>query len=76
MPPAGLEPAISAGERPQTRALDCVAIRIGINIIEVEIEFYICLFYRKHNGMHEESVNAQIPPPRTSAQTSLQNSPI
>jgi len=39
MPPAGFEPAISAGERPQSHALDCVAIGIGINITEVEIGF-------------------------------------
>jgi len=39
MPPAGFEPSVSAGERPQTHALDCVAIGNGINIIELEIGF-------------------------------------
>jgi hypothetical protein len=29
MPPAGLEPAIPAGERPQTHALDRAATGIG-----------------------------------------------
>jgi len=61
-PPAGFEPTVSTGERPQTHALDCVAIGIDINIIEVEIGFYICLFYKKHSGTQEESVNAQTPP--------------
>jgi len=30
MPPVGFEPTISAGERPQTYALDRVATEIGI----------------------------------------------
>jgi hypothetical protein len=29
MPPVGFEPIISAGERPQTYALDCAATGIG-----------------------------------------------
>jgi hypothetical protein len=31
MPPAGVKPVIPAGERPQTRALDCAATGIGIS---------------------------------------------
>jgi len=30
MPPVGFEPTISAGERPQTYALDCVATGTGV----------------------------------------------
>jgi len=32
MLPAGFEPAIPAGERPQTHALDCAAIRTGLYV--------------------------------------------
>ena len=32
MPPVGFEPTISAGERPQTKALDRAATGIGIYI--------------------------------------------
>ena len=38
MPPVGFEPTISAGERPQTYALDCAATGTGIfNYIEKQI---------------------------------------
>ena len=33
MPPAGFEPTISAGERPQTYALDRAATGIGISYL-------------------------------------------
>jgi hypothetical protein len=39
MPPAGLEPAIPASERPQTYALDRAAIGIG------QGQLYLYLFY-------------------------------
>jgi len=32
MPPVGFEPTISAGERPQTYALDCAATGTGFSI--------------------------------------------
>jgi hypothetical protein len=34
MPPVGFEPTISAGERPQTYALDSAATGIGLAVIE------------------------------------------
>ena len=34
MPSVGLEPTISAGERPQTHALDCAATETGNYILE------------------------------------------
>ena len=34
MPPVGFEPTISAGERPQTYALDRAATLAGVNIID------------------------------------------
>ena len=36
MPPAGFEPTISAGERPQTYALDLTATGTGIYTYEVQ----------------------------------------
>jgi len=33
MPPPGFEPTISAGERPQTYALDCAATETGFNSV-------------------------------------------
>ena len=38
MSQAGFEPTISAGERPQTYALECAAIGIGL-LIEQSIKF-------------------------------------
>jgi hypothetical protein len=35
MPPVGFEPTISAGERPQTYALDCAATGTGVYYILV-----------------------------------------
>jgi len=38
MPPVGLEPTISAGERPQTYALDRAATLTGILLINTYIK--------------------------------------
>jgi hypothetical protein len=38
MPPAGLEPAIPASERPQTKALDRAAT--GIDFLNIYIYFF------------------------------------
>ena len=35
MPPAGFEPAIPAGERPQTQALETRSTHIKLNIIDL-----------------------------------------
>jgi len=52
MPPVGFEPTISAGERPQTYALDRAATGFGIiQIIQVKIHtsylisFVLLIFY-------------------------------
>ena len=37
MPPAGFEPTISAGQRPQTNALDCATIGIGVIVSDYVI---------------------------------------
>ena len=44
MPPAGFEPTISAGERPQTHSLDCAATGTGTNEIcslLIKIEYHV-----------------------------------
>ena len=45
MPPAGFEPTISAGERPQTYALDRADTGTGIYVNIVERSFNICNIY-------------------------------
>jgi hypothetical protein len=40
MPPAGFEPAIPTGERPQVHALDRAATGIGISSDTAVISFY------------------------------------
>ena len=52
MLPVGFEPTISAGERPQTYALDCAAARTGITgmcvymYVYIYIYIYICVCVR------------------------------
>ena len=43
MPPVGFEPTISAGEWPQTHALDRAATRTGDNheLIDIFVQFYV-----------------------------------
>jgi len=56
MPPAGFEPTISAGERPQTYALDRVATGTGIIIIIINA-YYNCVINSQYN-YHEEDVGS------------------
>ena len=48
MPPAGIDPTISAGERPQTYAIDCAANANGNN-------FGSCLF-KISTSLHEDQI--------------------
>ena len=57
MPPVGFEHTISAGERPQTNALECAATGIGVEVYTTRknvgkcvlhlkiIAFYVGFFY-------------------------------
>jgi hypothetical protein len=49
MPPVGFEPTISAGERPQTYALDRTAAGTG-NTNNIINWFYFILFYPQDGG--------------------------
>jgi len=47
MPPVGFEPTISAGERPQTHALDRAATGTGNQLLEYYINWnasYMCIY--------------------------------
>ena len=49
MPPAGFEPKIPAGERPQTHALDSAVTGIGLSNkynTEIQAKFNMCIEYR------------------------------
>jgi len=48
MPPVGFESTISAGERPQTYALDRAAERTG--------DYYVCMWLLSTNVICERSV--------------------
>ena len=54
MPPVGFEPTISAGERPQTYALDRAATGTGIYIY-IHIYIYIYIYIYKHVCTHDVS---------------------
>ena len=43
MPPVGFEPMISAGERPQTYALDRAATETGM-YVRVYVCIYVCMY--------------------------------
>jgi hypothetical protein len=47
MPPAGFEPTISAGERPQTYTLDRATNGTGVNLFYSRFSVVIFFIYRK-----------------------------
>jgi len=47
MPPAGFEPTIPAGERPQTNDLDRAASGTGNHILYRQFIIYIHFYYNK-----------------------------
>jgi hypothetical protein len=47
MPPVGFEPMISAGERPQTYALDRAATGTGTGKINKLLKHYTCIYVSK-----------------------------
>ena len=52
MPPAGFEPTVSAGERPQTYALDRAAIGTGLLIYVYEVKWDKIVFMNERLRFH------------------------
>ena len=64
MPPAGLDPAIPASERPKTHALDSSATRIGFSYVHNSFKYWLKMaatLSKKHGSVTLlDSINMSI----------------